>query len=459
MSFLSIRLRRTKFWWHLTIAYIKRYQQRVLLTTVFVLLVVFGTIKLLPAIYKGNELSIGYVGNYNLENIPTEVLLLATQSLISEGPDGKPQPSLASHWTVTDDQKTYIIFLKDNLAWHDSTPVDAKDIAIAISNVTINAVNNKTIEFHLPNPISSFLEALDKPVFKAKTFYGTGEYRIVGIDQVDSTIKRIRLHPKDPKLPKVEIKFYPTEQQAQTALKIGDVKVLKVTNAKDFKSWPNVEVKQDADKSSLVTVFFKTTGELLSSRDLRQALSYAISKENFDGETANSPISSASWAYNQAVKRYDFSPAKAKELLARTNAKGQTITLSVMPGLENVAKQIQDNWQSIGLSVKLKDEKAIPADFQALLAINHLPPDPDQYSLWHSTQKSTNITGYVNVKIDKLLEDARATNDESQRKELYFDFQKYLTEDAPAIFLYHPYTYQVIYKNTQSLYNNLPKVN
>ncbi len=437
-------------------AYFKRYQLRVLVGLVVATVLIFGSLKIFPSLYQGNTIKIGYIGTYNLETIPTEVLSLATQSLVTEGPDGKPIPSLASHWTISDNEKTYVIFLKDNLSWHDSTPVNSKDISIAISNVQINALNNKAIEFRLPNPISSFLQALDKPVFKANTFYGTGEFRIVGIDQVDAVIKRIRLHPKDPSLPKVEIKFYPTQQQAISALKMGDVKVLKVANAKTFQSWQNVNVKQETDKSSVVTIFYKTDDQYLSSRDLRQALSYAINKDNFDGEMASSPISSASWAYNQQVKRYDYSTAKAKELLSRTNAKESTVTLSVMPGLSDIAKQVKENWEAIGIKVKLKDEKSIPTSFEALLAVNHLSPDPDQYSLWHSTQKKTNITNYVNVKIDKLLEDARSTQDESQRESLYSDFQKFLVEDAPATFLYHPYTYQVIYKNVQPQYNKLP---
>ncbi len=456
MSLLSVRIRRLKFWWHLLLAYTKRYQRRVLISALILILIISTLIKLFPIIGNGNTITLGYVGNYTIETIPSEVLSLATQALITEGPDGKAQPQLASHWTVSDDQKTYTVFLKDNLTWHDSTTVDAKDISIAISNVTASAINNKTIEFHLPNPISSFLEALDKPVFKSKTFYGTGEFRIVKIDKVDSMIKRIRLHPKNPNLPKVEIKFYSTEKQAIAALKMGDIKVLKVANVKALTLWPNVDVKVATDKSSLVTIFFKNSDQLLSSRDLRQALSYAINKDNFDGEAAYGPISSASWAYNPSVKRYDFSPAKAKELIARTNAKGQTITLSVMPGLDDVAKQIQENWQAIGINVKLKPEKGIPLKFQALLAVNHLPPDPDQYALWHSTQKSTNITDYVNVKIDKILEDARSTQDDSQRKDLYFDFQRYLVEDEPAAFLYHPNTYQVIYKNSENMFKELP---
>lgn len=456
MSFVSIRTRRIKFWWHLASAYIKRYQFRILVTFVIISILTIALAKILPSLYQGNTITIGYIGVYNLENIPTEVLSLATQSLVTEGPDGTPMPSLASHWTISDDGKTYVIFLKDNLTWHDSTQVDAKDISIAISNVQINALNNKAIEFRLPNPITSFLQALDKPVFKVHTFYGTGEFRIVGIDEVNSVIRRIRLHPKGPSLPKVEIKFYPSEQQAITALKMGAIKVLKVANAKTFESWQNVNVKKETDKSSLVTIFYKTDDQHLSSRDLRQALSYAINRDNFDGEIASSPLSSASWAYNPQVKRYDYSPSKAKELFSRSSAKGATITLSVMPGLEDVAKQVKENWEAMGLNVKLKDEKGIPVNFQALLAINHLSPDPDQYSLWHSTQKTTNITNYINVKIDKLLEDARSTQDEGQRKDLYYDFQKFLVEDSPATFLYHPYTYQVIYKNVQPQYNKLP---
>jgi len=74
-------------------------------------------------------------------------------------------------------------------------------------------------------------------------------------------------------------------------------------------------------------------------------------------------------------------------------------------------------------------------------------------------EKSTvlkNITKYNDPRIDKLLEDGRMTSDEERRKELYFDFQKSLTEDLPAIFLYHPYKYNVVYKNIEHLLEKLP---
>ena len=37
----------------------------------------------------------------------------------------------------------------------------------------------------------------------------------------------------------------------------------------------------------------------------------------------------------------------------------------------------------------------------------------------------------------------RKTIDINERKEIYADFQKYLLDDAPASFLYLPYTYEI----------------
>ena len=105
---------------------------------------------------------------------------------------------------------------------------------------------------------------------------------------------------------------------------------------------------------------------------------------------------------------------------------------------------------------EIKEEKAITDNFQALLAVDKIPPDPDQYGFWHSTQTKTNLTKFKDVKIDKLLEDARTTQDEETRKNLYHDFQRFLVEDAPVALLYHPYKYQVMYKNLEPLIEKLP---
>ncbi|MEK7581218.1 MAG: ABC transporter substrate-binding protein [Patescibacteria group bacterium] len=457
MPGLSSKTRRIKFWWHLTLAYIKRYQLRIASFILFVLAISYLSFKLAPNVLKNNLVSIGYVGTYTLETVPADSLSLATQPLISKDKSGRSISALASHWTIAEDGKTYIVFLKDNLKWHDGTTVEAKDISLAISNVDITALNNKTIQFKLPNPISSFPQALDTPVFKSKSFYGTGDFRIVNIVKVDSVIKKIVLHPKNEGLARVEIKFYPTEDLAIQALKIGEIKVLSAANVKALENWPNLNVKKELSTDEVVTIFYNNRDETLANKDLRQALSFAINRESFDGQLALGPLPPTSWAYNPSIKKYDYNIGKAKELFAKSETKNKKITLSYTQDLESVAKEIKDGWQNLGLEVELKEEKGVPKTFQALLAINKIPPDPDQYALWHSTQKDTNITKYANVKIDKLLEDARVAQKEDERKKLYDDFQRFLVEDAPATFLYTPYKYKVNYKNIEKHLANLPQ--
>ncbi|MFA5795842.1 MAG: hypothetical protein WC885_01540, partial [Candidatus Shapirobacteria bacterium] len=72
-----------------------------------------------------------------------------------------------------------------------------------------------------------------------------------------------------------------------------------------------------------------------------------------------------------------------------------------------------------------------------------IPADPDQYTFWHSTQEKTNITHLNNSRIDKLLEEGRLTFNLQDRKKIYLDFQKFLLEESPVIFISYPTIYSV----------------
>lgn len=438
-------------------AYVHRYRWYALGFVAALVLLIYFSAKLYPVISEKNTINIGYIGSYTISNLPPDALSLATKTLIDVDETGKPQPSLASHWTISEDAKTYVVFLKDNLKWHDGTNVNAKDIQIAISGVGIQALNNKAIEFKLPNPIASFLLALDKPVFKTKSFYGTGEYRIVKIDEVDSVVKKISLVSSDPNLPRVNLKFYPTEAQALTAFEIGEIKKGYFGNATELENFPNITLTKNVDKNEIVTIFFNNSDKIFSGKELRQAAIHALNRSEFDGQSATGPISPNNWTYNSAIKKYEYNTGKAKELISKSNYGNEKITLSYIPSTRELAARIKKDWQAVGLNVEIKEENQLPKNYQAFLTISKLSPDPDQYDLWHSSQKQTNITGYKNVKIDKLLEDARSTQDEKQRASLYADFQRFLVEDAPAAFLYYPYKYEAAYKNSESLISKLPK--
>lgn len=160
------------------------------------------------------------------------------------------------------------------------------------------------------------------------------------------------------------------------------------------------------------------------------------------------PISASSWAYNSQVKRYNYDPNKAKEIIDEFKKNADVdevlVDLTTPPILLPQAEIIAKDWESVGLKVNLQVFSGVPGEFQALLAIFDTPVDPDQYSVWHSTQTATNITHYQNARIDKLLEDGRTEVNLEERRKVYLDFQRFLVEDSPAIFLYYPVTYTIM---------------
>src|SRR5260370_41401199 len=67
--------------------------------------------------------------------------------------------------------------------------------------------------------------------------------------------------------------------------------------------------------------------------------------------------------------------------------------------------------------------------------------DPDQQQVWHSRNTAPggfNGMHYMNSDLDKVLDDAVATLDQNQRKQLYFKMQQILAEDVPAPILVFP---------------------
>jgi len=110
-----------------------------------------------------------------------------------------------------------------------------------------------------------------------------------------------------------------------------------------------------------------------------------------------------------------------------------------------LAEEIKTSWQNIleiPVSITIENQPNFD-DYDTILTYGAITKDPDQYLFWHSTQTNTNITKLNNPRIDKLLEEGRQTNDQIERKKIYQDFQTYLLEEVPAIFLYYPTTYTV----------------
>jgi len=187
-----------------------------------------------------------------------------------------------------------------------------------------------------------------------------------------------------------------------------------------------------------VFVTFSMKDELLSNKDLRYALSYAIDKEalvkaNYKGtaSVAKGMFSPNIFSYVElGAIPYDLN--KAKELMAKAGyANGCEIELIVEPDEEftKLAEVIQNMWAQIG--VKTKVTAVNNATFNA------------QKGHWQAAIRAGNANEASNILIvyesafgdrlqgndaalDKQLLDARTIIDDKERAKVYGDIQKYL---------------------------------
>ncbi len=114
------------------------------------------------------------------------------EGLVRQLPDGSIEAALAEDWSISDDELTYTFHLRKDAQWHNGQPVTARDFVFAfrrifnvlspspyaqhylflqgarsilennanVVNLGVRASDDHTVEFHLTQPDSSFLEKL-----------------------------------------------------------------------------------------------------------------------------------------------------------------------------------------------------------------------------------------------------------------------------------------------------------
>lgn len=440
------KIGRQVYWF--TSAFLQKYRSIMVGSFAMALLLGSFLLYILPRLPKQKPTRlIGLVGRYNLTSLPKQIEFNLGAGLTTMGEKLEPVPALSKSWQVSEDGKTYTFQLDTNKKWSNGQPVKIEDINLTIPSIQIEKkTDTNEIIFKLPDVFAPFPSLLQKPIIK-DGFLTLSDYTIRDIQTEGPYISRIQMESPDDIL---EYRFYSTLTEALTAFKLGQVDYLLDLNEKpQISSWPNVKTDQVTDLTRYVAVFFDTSDPMLGkqNKDIRQALAYAISDKTQGSTRVISPISPLSWSYNKTVKSYDFDLDRAKTLLKKGLGSGGSLNkleLSVVPELISVAEKIKLDWQQLGIETEIKVVSSRPEKFQALLAFETIPDDPDQYSIWHSTQKLTNFTKFQDEQVDKLLEDGRRTTKKDQRLKIYLDFQRFLLEESPAVFLYHPFTYSLI---------------
>jgi peptide/nickel transport system substrate-binding protein len=222
---------------------------------------------------------------------------------------------------------------------------------------------------------------------------------------------------------------------------------------------------------------------------VRQAINYAIDKQEIiDGVYLGLGINIASpykpgtrWS-NPNLQNYAYDPAKAKALLkeagfvANSNGilerDGKPLIFEVLiangkKDRERTATLIQRRLKAIGIKMTIRSIEWASlisrfikkSDFDVIIMAWGLGLDPDQYSIWHSSQQGGdkfNFIGYNNPAVDKLLIQGRRELDPDKRQKIYHEFAKVLLDDSPIVYLSAGYGLSAIHKRVKGIANPIP---
>lgn len=447
--------KKIRFVTRLTTALFTKYYLAIILGLVLGIASFIGLPPLLSRLpYIRPTVTIAQVGRFTEKDLPLSVLQKISIGLTTVGESGIPTPGLAESWEATDSGRVYIFTISDELRWHDGTPIKSSDINLSFKDAQIETPDDSHLIIKLQNPFAPLASVVTRPLFKVSKnsrLVGVGSYQVKSTRRNGAFIESITLTPveKNSKLPLLRYNFYSSQSQARTAFKLGLVNVVQgINEVEDLSAWPNLEITTHVSTDRHVVLFFDTAGDLFSGtsgKNLRLALNYAIDKSRFKARSIG-PLAGNSWAYNDTIRKYDYDLKRAKDLLTRVEKKPDQIDLTTLPIYEKTALQIKSDWEALGLQVNLKIVQDIPDEYQVLLVAQVIPTDPDQYNFWHSTQGATNLSKFNNPRIDKLLEDGRKILEFSERKKIYSDFQRFLLDESPAVFLYYPETYTITKK-------------
>jgi peptide/nickel transport system substrate-binding protein len=364
--------------------------------------------------------------------------------------------------------------------------------------VEISQKDEYTVEFLLKNPYFGFLNNLTLGILPKHIWenitpekfslvndnlrpIGSGPYRVVDFQKDSSgNILSYALHSfkdyfdRQANISEFNFYFYPDDDVMIDAYNkkeidgMGNITPEKIDAIKTQKS----TVIHSLNIPRYFAIFFNQTKSIpLATSDVRQALAYGTDRQEIidrvlhgKGISMYSPFLPQMKEYENDVSKYDYNISKAQDLLDKNGWKingdnkireknGEKLEIEIFttdwPELAQTADIIREQWEKIGVGVKvnvltvsdLQQNYIRPREYESLLFGQAVNFNSDPYPFWHSSQKrdpGLNLSLFDNKKADELLDAARQEMDEGKRIQDYRDFQKIVSQEIPAIFLYSP---------------------
>jgi peptide/nickel transport system substrate-binding protein len=486
-----------------------------------------------PEPVSGGSYTEGLIGAHNRLNPVFEIYNSADQdvnrllysSLVRFDDRGLPQPDLAESWGISRDATVYNFSLRTTAIWHDGEPVTTADVIFTIdllrspdlpipedirvlwNAIEVEAFNEHTLQFRLPEPFAPFLDYLTFGILPAHQFVGvdpaglvddpfnlapvgSGPYRFERFTVSDGVIAGVELmafkhyYLGVPFVEEFKFLYFDTAADALAAYQAGEIQGLshitpEILDAALAEGNLNLYTSRLPEMTIIFLNLDNPQVPFFQESDIRKALLMGLNRQwivdrMLAGQAviADGPIFPNTWAYYEGISRSPYDPEKASNMIkaagytipadggvVRGNADGLLAFTLVHPEGEpyqSIAEFIQTSWAELGVGVEIQ---AVPFEqlisgyldtrlYEAALVDINLAqsPDPDPYPFWHQTQATggQNYALWNDRTSSEYLEQGRIIVDPAERTRLYRNFQVRFMNELPALPLYYPmYTYGV----------------
>ncbi len=460
---------------------------------------------------------------YNAADRDIDRLLFS--GLVRFDDHGVPQADLADSWGINKEGTIYNFSIRPNAKWHDGQSVTSDDVIFTVDllrqdnspipddlrelwkKVDIKRLDDKSLQFLLPEPFAPFLDYLTFGVLPAHLVgdlnleqliaapynlqpVGSGPYRLKNVLVENGKITGVELavfkdyYGQVPFIEQLIFRYYPDGAAAMDAYNKGDIQGI---GQVPVDLLPQVLAEKGLNLNTgrlpqLSLVLFNLGLDekpFFKDASLRKALLQGLNRQRLidhamagQGILADGPIFPGTWAYYDATPHIDYDPQAALEVVkaagytipaeggeVRKNADGVAFAFELLyqddAQHKTLAEDIQKDWADLGVQVSLKaltfDQltSALGSrEYEAALVDLNLArsPDPDPYPFWHQaeTPGGQNYSNWDDRQASEYLEQARVTLDYAERTRLYKNFQVRFAQELPALPLFYPvYRYAI----------------
>lgn len=427
---------------------------------------------------SGGTFAEGIVGKYSNANplYATSAPDVAVSRLIFAGlfnydGDGQLTPQLAENIQVDQTELIYTLTLKPDLVWHDGQPLTSEDVVFTYqmiqnpdarsylqsswSGVKIEAKDDRTVVFTLPDRLSGFmnsltnglipkhiLEAVNPEQLRSSDFntiqpIGAGPFKFEAIELETAVGEDQQQHESiglvafenyalgKPQLNRFVIRTFAELEALERAYDQKEVTAMAGLPTVPDGLNTNLDVRDiSLPLSGQVMVFFKTSSRPLDTSEVRRALTLGadrgqiISSIGYPLLVSDSPLLKSHIGYNSNLVQKTNSQKAAKKLLdvagwkvdpsdGIRKKKKQALSFRLYSEANSeyasVTQSLQKQWREIGVDVQVSLQSAQDLqntisthNYDALLYAISTGADPDVYAYWHSSQADARSSSRLN---------------------------------------------------------------